>query len=151
MKTKLLIKTGIEFDSYESVFHHLAEEFITRGIVKESYRTAIFEREADFPTGIALEHHAVAIPHCDAEHALKPAIYFIRPNKPVRFARPDEEGTVDAELIIALVVTEPRDQLVVLRKLFSKLQDNAFIEQLLGAEESELDQLIEQNFVFDTN
>ncbi|NBI42442.1 PTS galactitol transporter subunit IIA [[Haemophilus] felis] len=148
MNTNLLIKTEIGFDSYDAVFHHLADEFIAQGIVKESYRTAIFEREADFPTGIALEHHAVAIPHCDAEHALQPAIYFIRPTHPVRFARPDEDGTVDAELIIALVVTDPKEQLTILRQLFTKLQDNDFIEQLLTVESNQLYQLVEQHLVF---
>ncbi|MDI5425015.1 PTS sugar transporter subunit IIA, partial [Salmonella enterica subsp. enterica serovar Kentucky] len=42
---------------------------------------ALVEREASFPTGIALERHAVAIPHCEAVHAKSPAIYLIRPDK----------------------------------------------------------------------
>ena len=148
MKTDILIKTGVDFADYEAVFHHLADRFIAEGFAKASYREAIFAREKDFPTGIALEYHAVAIPHSDAEHALKSAIYFIRPNKPVKFNRPDEDSQVDAELIIALVVTDPQDQLVVLHKLFGKLQDNAFVEQLLMAEESPLSDLLEQHLSF---
>ena len=131
MKSEFLIKTNVSFNNFEDVFRHLADTFIAQGFVKESYREAIFEREADFPTGIALERHAVAIPHCDAIHALKPVIYFIRPDHSVKFNRPNEDGTVEAEIIIALVVTDPQDQLVVLRKLFGKLQDNAFVEKPL--------------------
>lgn len=145
MTPNLFIKTNIEFASYDEVFHHLADTFIKEGIVKESYREAIFEREADFPTGIMLEHHAVAIPHCDASHALKPAIYVIRPNQVVKFNRPDEDGTVNAELIIALVVTDPKDQLVILRKLFGKLQDNDFVEDLIKTADIDLPNLIQQN------
>ncbi|HBO37284.1 MAG TPA: PTS galactitol transporter subunit IIA [Pasteurellaceae bacterium] len=148
MKTDILIKTDIKFNDYGEVFRHLADRLIAEGFVKESYLEAIFKREKDFPTGIALEHHAIAIPHSDALHALKPVIYFIRPNKPVQFNRSDEDGVVDAELIIALVVTDPQDQLVILRKLFGKLQDNEFIEQLLIANEESLPFLIEQNLSF---
>lgn len=148
MHIDVLIKTGIEFNDYEDVFHHLADKLIAEGFVKESYREAIFKREEDFPTGIALEHHAVAIPHCEAEHALKPAIYFIRPDKTVKFNRPDEDGTVNAELIIALVVTDPQDQLAILRELFGKLQDNDFIEQLLLTDEGHLPLLIGQKLSF---
>lgn len=145
MTINLLIKTNVEFKSYDEVFHHLADTFIEHCIVKESYREAIFTRETEFPTGIALEHHAVAIPHCDASHALKPAIYVIRPNKTVQFNRPDEDGTVDAELIIALVVTDPKDQLVLLRKLFGKLQENEFVEILIQSTDTDLPSLIKQN------
>ncbi len=30
---------------------------------------ALITREAEFPTGIMLEQHAIAIPHCEAIHA----------------------------------------------------------------------------------
>lgn len=148
MKTDILIKTGIEFSSRSELFHHLADRLINEGFVKESYRNALFVREKDFPTGMALEHHAVAIPHCEAEHALKPTIYFIRPDKTVKFERPDEEGTVNAELIIALVVTDPQDQLVLLRTLFGKLQDNDFVENLLSVTETDLPDLLIHNLNF---
>ncbi|MGQ0286839.1 PTS galactitol transporter subunit IIA [Pasteurellaceae bacterium 22721_9_1] len=145
MSQNLLIKTDISFDSFSEVFHHLADVFIEKGIVKESYRDAIFEREMEFPTGIELEKHSIAIPHCDADHALQPAIYFIRPNKTVEFNRPDEDSTVDAELIIALVVTDPKEQITILQKLFKILQKNDFVELLLNAPDSELATIIKQN------
>lgn len=148
MKTDVLIKTDIVFNHRDEVFHHLADKLICEEFVKESYREALFEREKEFPTGIALEHHSVAIPHCDASHALKPAIYFIRPNQVVEFERPDEDGTVNAELIIALVVTDPQDQLSLLRHLFGKLQDNDFIERLLTTDKDHLPALLAQNLCF---
>ncbi|MDO5055607.1 PTS galactitol transporter subunit IIA [Pasteurella oralis] len=147
MTTKLFINTNIEFMGTDDALNHLADTFIAQGIVKESYRKAIFERELEFPTGIALEQHAVAIPHCDAEHALQPAIYFIRPVKTVKFNRPDEDGTVDAELIIALVVTDPREQLTLLRNLFGKLQHAEFIETLIKSSKQDLLSIIKENFL----
>ncbi|TCP97284.1 PTS system galactitol-specific EIIA component (Gat family) [Cricetibacter osteomyelitidis] len=148
MQTEVLIKTDISFDGFENVLNFLADELIAKGIVKESYRQSVIEREEHFPTGIALEHYAVAIPHCEAEHALKPAIYFIRPNDKVNFNRADGDGQLAVDLIIALVVTDPQQQLKLLRTLFGKLQDNEFVERLLAATESELPVLINQNLNF---
>ncbi|PJG84307.1 PTS galactitol transporter subunit IIA [Conservatibacter flavescens] len=148
MQTEILIKTDIHFDSFEQVLNFLADELTAKGIVKEGYRQAVFEREENFPTGIALEHYAVAIPHCEAEYANKPAIYFIRPTDKVRFNRADEDGQIAVDLVIALVVTDPQQQLNLLRTLFGTLQDNEFIENLLAVGEDELPALINQHLNF---
>ncbi|MDU8923831.1 PTS galactitol transporter subunit IIA [Pasteurellaceae bacterium LIM206] len=149
MNPEILLKTNIEFDDFTDVLNYLADNLIAQGFVKETYREAVFAREKDFPTGIELEFHAVAIPHCGAEHAVKPALYFIRPNKKVAFNRADEDTTIDVELIIGLVVTDPNDQLKVLRALFGKLQQNDFIEKLLSVvDENQLRELINQHIQF---
>ncbi|MDH2926735.1 PTS galactitol transporter subunit IIA [Lonepinella koalarum] len=148
MNTDVLIKTDISFHDFREALNHIADELIARHIVKASYRQSVFEREDEFPTGIELEHYAVAIPHCEAEHALKPAIYFIRPNKTVAFNRADDDGTVDVHFIIALVVTDPKEQLNVLKTLFGKLQDNQFVEQLISTPSRLLPTLIKQHLTF---
>lgn len=148
MCTEVLIKTDIEFKNADEVLNHIADELIAKGLVTDSYRHAIFEREHQYPTGIALDQHAVAIPHCDAKHSLKPAIYFIRPNKTVVFNRADEDTTIAVEMIIALVVTDPQAQLKLLRTLFGKLQDNQFVTELLHFSNEQLRSLINQYLNF---
>lgn len=56
------VRTGIHFASRQQALEHIGEEMQKQGVVHESYPLALLEREAAFPTGIALEHHAVAIP-----------------------------------------------------------------------------------------
>ncbi|ACA30745.1 PTS galactitol transporter subunit IIA [Histophilus somni] len=146
MVSEILIKTGISFENYSEALNHIADELIAKGFVKESYRDAVFAREANFPTGIQLEEHSVAIPHCEAEHSIKPAIYFIRPDKTLVVNRADDDGTVDAEILMALVVTNPQQQLRLLRTLFGKLQDNSFVTQLLSIQESDLSEFLKQHF-----
>lgn len=102
------------------------------------YPAALLEREATFPTGIALEKHAVAIPHCEAIHAKSPAIYLIRPDMPVSFQRADDDGEIDVSLIIALIVENPAAQLKLLRRLFSELQNPHTLEALLAASDDRL-------------
>lgn len=61
--SQLFVRTGITFDSSQQALAHIGKEMLAKGVVHDSYPQALVEREASFPTGIALERHAVAIPH----------------------------------------------------------------------------------------
>jgi len=128
----------LAFTDSNAALHHIGVKMVTEGVVKETYPAALLAREATYPTGIALDGHAVAIPHCEAEHAQEPAIYLIRPTAPVAFCQADDDGHVAAELIIALVVTDPQEQLQLLRALFGQLQQPEFIESLLSIPANQL-------------
>lgn len=143
-KCDVFVKTGIDFCDAKEALKHIGREMLCAGVVDITYPLALLRREAEFPTGIMLESHAVAIPHCESVHALKPAIYLIRPNHPVSFFQADGDTPVDALLIIALIVTQPAQQLVLLRRLFGQLQDPNFIERLLQAPESQLAEMFKQ-------
>ena len=128
----LFVRTGIEFETCQQALAHIGEEMLAKGVVHASYRAALVEREMNYPTGIALERHAVAIPHCEATHAISPAIYLIRPDKPVNFQQADDDGDVAVSLIIALIVENPAAQLKLLRRLFSELQNPETLDMLLA-------------------
>jgi len=142
---EILVKTGICFADYQEALTHIGERMVLAGVVKSSYPQALINREDEFPTGIQLEQHAVAIPHCEAAHAHHPAIYLIRPDAPVDFFQADGDGTIPASLIIALVVTHPSEQLTLLRRLFGQLQDPIFFESLLTLPENQLAALFKQH------
>ncbi|MBU9814380.1 PTS galactitol transporter subunit IIA [Rahnella sp. C60] len=141
----IFVKTGISFADYHEALAHIGERMVQEGVVETTYPQALIHREAEYPTGIQLEHHAVAIPHCEAIHARSPAIYLIRPDTTVEFFQADDEGTISARLIIALIVTHPSEQLKLLRQLFSQLQEPVFFERLLTAPEEQLAALFEQH------
>lgn len=145
--SQLFVRTGIEFSSCQQALAHIGEAMLAKGVVHDSWPAAIIEREAAFPTGIALERHAVAIPHCEAAHARSPAIYLIRPDKPVWFQRADDDGEIAVSLIIALIVENPTAQLTLLRRLFSKLQNPDTLETLLNAPDAELASLFRQTIL----
>lgn len=142
---EVFVKTGITFTDYHEALTHIGERMVQAGVVGATYPQALVKREAEFPTGIQLERHAVAIPHCEATHARCPAIYLIRPDTTVEFFQADDDGTVPASLIIALIVTHPSEQLKLLRQLFSQLQEPAFLESLLTAPEDQLSALFKQH------
>ncbi|KAB7896334.1 PTS galactitol transporter subunit IIA [Rouxiella sp. S1S-2] len=128
---ELNVADGIPFKSYENVFKYLHEKLTMAGIVKESYLEALIAREREYPTGIELDGYAVAIPHCDTEHALKPSIYILRTPQPILVNQADGDNQLETQLIINLVVTNPLDQLQLLKSLFSNLQDKDFYKKLL--------------------
>lgn len=136
--SQLFVRTGITFDSCQQALAHIGKEMLVKGVVHDSYPQALVEREATFPTGIALERHAVAIPHCEAVHAKSPAIYLIRPDKPVMFQQADDDEEIAVSLIIALIVENPAAQLKLLRRLFSELQNPSTLDALLSAPDAEL-------------
>ena len=141
---ELFVTSGIHFADAGQALVHIGREMLSQGVVHPTYPDALLAREAQFPTGIALDKHAVAIPHCSAEHARRPSLYLIRPAQPVPFQQADEESTVAVSLIIALIVTDPQQQLVLLRTLFGQLQDPDFLDALLAAPEEALGELFSQ-------
>lgn len=145
--SQLFVRTGINFSSCQHALVHIGEEMLAKGVVHESYPQALIEREATFPTGIALERHAVAIPHCEAVHAKSPAIYLIRPEMPVNFQQADDDDEIAVSLIIALIVENPTAQLKLLRRLFSELQNPNTIEALLNAPDAELAMLFREKIL----
>ena len=128
----VFVRTGIEFENSQLALAHIGEEMLAKGVVHATYPAALLERELNYPTGITLERHAVAIPHCEAVHAKSPAIYLIRPDKPVNFQQADDDGEVAVSLIIALIVENPTAQIKLLRRLFSELQTPDTLDMLLA-------------------
>lgn len=125
------VADGAAFKNYDEVLEHIHEKHYTNGIVKETYLNALREREADYPTGILLDGYAVAIPHCDSQHAISPAIYIIRLPEAIEVNQADGDGKLEVKLVINLVVTQPSDQLQLLKALFNNLQIADFYHQIL--------------------
>ncbi len=67
--TNLFVRSGISFVDRSEVLTHIGNEMLAKGVVHDTWPQALIAREAEFPTGIMLEQHAIAIPHCEAIHA----------------------------------------------------------------------------------
>ncbi|MGC1067822.1 PTS galactitol transporter subunit IIA [Pantoea agglomerans] len=132
MNTVLISVTdGADFKSYDEVLQHIHERQNAAGIVKDTYLEALREREAMYPTGILLDGYSVAIPHCDSTHANTPSVYIIRLPEPVEVSQADGDDKLPVRLVINLVVTDPSNQLQLLKSLFSNLQNKGFYQNLL--------------------
>lgn len=136
--TKLFVRSGVSFADRHEALTHIGNEMLAQGVVHESWPQALIDREAEYPTGILLEQHAIAIPHCEAIHAKSSAIYLLRPAQKVNFQQADDDNEVAVSLIIALIVENPQQQLKLLRCLFGKLQQPDVVETLMTIPEVQL-------------
>ena len=118
----------------EEALSYLADKLTSKGIVKESYKQAIIDREHVFPTGLQFEAYGIAIPHTDVEHVnkeqmtLKEAVPFY------------QMGTNDVEVpvrvIFMLALKEAHSQLTMLQQLIEVLQDKDIMERILSMDEN---------------
>ncbi len=113
----LFVRSGISFVDRSEVLTHIGNEMLAKGVVYDTWPQALIAREAEFPTGIMLEQHAIAIPHCEAIHAKSSAIYLLRPTNKVHFQQADDDNDVevsgnDSNLLIVFYVQIMPDDFV---------------------------------------
>lgn len=145
--TKLFVRSGISFADRSEALTNIGNEMVAQDVVHDSWPQALIAREAEFPTGILLEQHAIAIPHCEAIHAKSSAIYLLRPANKIKFQQADDDNDVAVSLIIALIVENPQQQLRLLRCLFGKLQQPDVVETLITISEAQLKEYFTQHIL----
>ena len=92
----------------DAVLTEMADYLVRRGAVKESYGSAVIQRENTFPTGIPVEPIAVAIPHSDRDLVVNTTILVAKLEQTVPFHRIDDvELEVDVKVVFMLAVRRP--------------------------------------------
>lgn len=127
-----------EFASTDALFEHVGSQLIAEGIVRDTYVDALIAREREYPTGLPIPG-GVAIPHTSPEHVIHNALVLVRPDPPLGFHEMGggEKDTVDASLILFLVLSSADDHLATLQALMKALQDGSIRSELLAAQSAE--------------
>jgi galactitol PTS system EIIA component len=126
-----LVKIQVNVKDSTEALRVAAQLLHREGVVKDSYESAIIERESVYPTGLPTEPVGVAIPHTDIEHVNYPGIAVLTLKHPIKFQlMGDPEGTVQVSIIFALAITDHHAQLETLEQLTSIFQDVALLESL---------------------
>lgn len=132
-----LMFVGVEAASWQEVLTLLANQLYQRGYVRESYLQAVLDRERQFPTGLRTAEVAVALPHTEKEHVLKPAVAVAILAHPVTFGEMGtEDQTVPVEIVFMLSILEPDEQVTWLSRLVSTFQLEGFLPLLKSAVDS---------------
>jgi len=134
---KELILVGVEAANWQEVLTLLADQLYQAGYVRESYLQAVLERESQFPTGLRTAEVAVALPHTEKEHVLKPAVAVAILRHPVAFGEMGtEDQSVPAEIVFMLSILEPDEQVTWLSRLVSTFQLQGFLSLLKSSPDS---------------
>lgn len=135
-------------DSHVAALRKMGEHAFENGFVKESYVDALLEREEEFPTGLEIppESLGLAIPHADPEHVNEEIFILGVPEEPVEFrSMEDPDETVEAELVLLLVIKETEGYTQFLSSLTKLFQGEEFLK--LAREKNEekiLDLVVEK-------
>ncbi|MEA4873939.1 PTS sugar transporter subunit IIA [Anaerorhabdus sp.] len=120
----------------EEVLEKMANVLKEKGFVKDSYLSAILEREKIYPTGLENESIHVAIPHCDIANVNHAALCVGVLKQPIKFAKMDDPDTnIDVSLIIMMALTEPHGHIEMLQKIIALIQDQELLEKVITATE----------------
>lgn len=128
----------------ETVLDTISQLLYKNGYVKESYRQAIKDREAVFPTGLNTTTYGIAIPHTDSKHVNEATIAVGILKHPVTFQEMGaEEVEVPVRLVFMLAIKEPDKQLETLQSVISLIENEEKMNALVHSEnESDVIQLL---------
>jgi PTS system galactitol-specific IIA component len=118
----------------EEALAAMCQRLLSQGYVKDSFPAAILERERLYPSGLPMEGHKIAIPHCDSEHVNKSVILFARLENPLEFrSMGDPEEKLQVQLISMFALAEKKQIGMMLEVLITAYSDNAVLDSILKA------------------
>lgn len=133
-----MVSLNLQAASNTEVLAKLVERLYQRGYVKESYLSALLERENKFPTGLATIPFPVAIPHTDSEHVIQPCIAIAKLAQPVPFQEmANETNYVQARFVFLLVLNDGNKQVELLSALMKIFCDVSMMERLEEADSAQ--------------
>lgn len=131
MLRKELIRLDVEAKTAEEALRIMAGLFVESGVAKPSYPDAIVAREAQYPTAFD-----IAVPHTFAEHVNEPAMGICVLREPVEFHQMGSpEITLHPRLLFMLAITDPKDQIKLLRKIMKLIQNPEALNQIREAKD----------------
>lgn len=134
MLKKELIKLNVDAKTSEEALRIMAQLFVDTGVAKPSYPDAIVEREAKYPTALPATAFDIAVPHTFAEHVNAPAMGICVLKEPVEFKQMGSpEITLQPQLLFMLAITDPKDQISLLRKIMKLIQNPEALNQIKAA------------------
>lgn len=123
--------------TFDEVIELIGEQFIEKGIVKDTYIQAVIEREKVYPTGLPGNGYNIAIPHTDSNHVLRPSVGVVVTRQPIEVSMmgsPDVK--LQCQMFFPLAMEHPKKQLALLRQLMSFFQDQDKLEAIRQAKDT---------------
>jgi galactitol PTS system EIIA component len=134
MLRKDLIRLDFDVADREEAIRVLAEDFVRVGVARPTFIDAVLEREKHSPTALPAIAYDIAIPHTVSEHVITPAMNVAILRHPVAFQQMGSpEITLHPQVLFMLAISDPKDQLSLLRRIMKMLQDKEILEQVRSA------------------
>ena len=138
MENRIFAYCNVDAKSSKDLFKLFFNDLKENNYVEDSWLEAITKREQNYPTGLRLPGICVAIPHAEAVNVKKSTLAVATLKNPVVFMAMDEpEEAVNVNIVISLIVSDPKQQIPLLQSVVDAIQDESFLKQLLDASKEE--------------
>lgn len=115
----------------DELFKKASDIFYQKELVDDQFYNFLCEREANYPTGLQLETHTVAIPHGNPERIKKPFISVITLESPIIMNKmEDSEEEIEVDLFFILGLNDGAQHLEILKQLIGLIQQESFIKEI---------------------
>ncbi|CUX38288.1 PTS sugar transporter subunit IIA [Clostridium sp. C105KSO13] len=122
----------------KEVLHIIGKKLLDRGYVKESFGEALLEREANYPTGLAMMPYPVAIPHTDPGHVNEPCISIVRIKQGAVFHEMvNSESIVKVNFVFCIALQVADKQTGVLQYLMQVAGDDSIMNIIKNAKNAD--------------
>jgi len=119
-----VILINIEANSQDEALIILAKKLEEVGCVKNSFKQAILDREAEFSTGLPGYGRGIAIPHADPQHVITSVMAIATLNKSVHFRMMgNHDELIDVEVIFMLALKESHSHMSVVQSLMDVIKN----------------------------
>lgn len=134
-----LIRLAADVKNDQEAMMVLGNILFENGYISEAYAKDVAKREADFPTGIALESGGIAIPHATPKgNVLKNGIAVLQLARPILFhSMENAEEQVSVDLVFMLALKDSDQHIAMLQKLFSMFQTDHVMRVLQNTADKE--------------
>ena len=131
-----LIFTNVEAETKEDVLRKMSHNLYEKGLVKETYKEAVLEREKNFATGLPTNYYSVALPHTDVEHVNKEAISVAVLKNPVPFGvmGGEESEETPVKVVFLLAMNQKHSQLELLKRLMQLFSNEEVLMKIVKEE-----------------
>ncbi|MGX2946613.1 PTS sugar transporter subunit IIA [Enterococcus alishanensis] len=135
---KELIVLDLDIPDRQELFKQMAKYFGDRGYVKDGFYDFIIDREENYPTGLDLETHNVAIPHGNPEFIEKSFISIVRLTHPIKMRKmEDADEEIDVDLFFILGLNDGTQHLQILKQVIGLIQQESFVNEIKAAKTPE--------------
>lgn len=128
---KELIFLNQNFSNTNDLFDFVTDQTKELDLTKDSYASALKNREEKFPTALEFNEIGVAIPHADSENINREFISLITLDKPLKFnAMEDSDKIVEVKIVFVLGLLKAENQLETLQEVMQLLQEENTLRNL---------------------
>ncbi|WP_434511880.1 PTS sugar transporter subunit IIA [Desulfitobacterium sp. AusDCA] len=132
-----VIVVKFQAENRQQVIKELGKRAAEKKYVQPEFVADVLSREENFPTGLEMQI-PIALPHIGT-HCNQSFLSLAILESPVAFNAMDGSGNVlNAELVFLFGITNPDDQVEVLKKFIFAFRERANLEKLKAAENPEM-------------